>query len=44
MSFCYINIEKRKKKKRIFISTLKKYTSPANEFLLQNRNNSKMKK
>ena len=39
MSFCYINVET-----NFIFSNLKKFTSPANEFLLHNRNNSKMKK
>ena len=34
MSFCYINVETKNKKKYIFFSNLKKFTSLANEFLL----------
>ena len=42
MSFCYINVET----KMIILNkkSEKKFTSPANEFLLHNRNNSKIKK
>ena len=43
MSFCYINVET-KMKKWFFFSNLKKFTSPANEFLLHEcRNKNKQK-
>ena len=44
MIFCYINVET-KMEKYIFFSNVKKFTSPANEFLLQKcRKNRNMKK